>query len=383
MRVDTLTDGMSFVNDSNHSNGFSFDLSNLTSFPLFTFPNVASGVISLNPMTLTGDIVYGGTSGVETRLLGNTTTTKKFLTQTGNGSVSAAPAWNTLVSGDIPNNAADTTGTATNATNVATTASSTNATMYPLFVSSSSNGNQGAKLGTGLTFNPSTNVLTTTTFTGALTGTASGNTTYTANNHGVVVSGSGNTMTVIAPDSSTTKVLTSGGSSVDPSWAALPAAYFFGYFDTTKTWARTNTAFGDPTASSATSLNTVQSSNLGTVTQYTTGANTFFPGITFTPTITGRYSIVVKACVEEATSSAFGQVQLYNITSSTALDDGYFRAAAANMSSTITLTGAVSLTASTSVTLTVRTASTSGAVTLTNNGVANNIVSYLVSYIGP
>lgn len=60
------------------------------------------------------------------------------------------------------------------------------------------------------------------TITAALTGTASGNTTYTPNNHGVVVSGSGNAMTVIAPDASTTKVLTSGGSSADPTWAAVP-----------------------------------------------------------------------------------------------------------------------------------------------------------------
>ncbi len=30
-------------------------------------------------------------------------------------------------------------------------------------------------------------------------------------------------MTVIAPDASTTKVLTSGGSSADPSWVAVPA----------------------------------------------------------------------------------------------------------------------------------------------------------------
>lgn len=60
------------------------------------------------------------------------------------------------------------------------------------------------------------------TITAALTGTASGNTTYTANNHGVVISGSGNTMTVIAPDSSTTKVLTSGGASADPSWQSIP-----------------------------------------------------------------------------------------------------------------------------------------------------------------
>lgn len=56
------------------------------------------------------------------------------------------------------------------------------------------------------------------TFSSTITGTTSGNTTYTANNHGVVISGSGNAMTVIAPDASTIKVLTSGGTGADPSW---------------------------------------------------------------------------------------------------------------------------------------------------------------------
>lgn len=64
------------------------------------------------------------------------------------------------------------------------------------------------------------------TITAALTGVASGNTTYTPNNHGIVISGSGNTMTVLAPDASTSKVLTSGGSSADPTWQtpSAPAA---------------------------------------------------------------------------------------------------------------------------------------------------------------
>jgi hypothetical protein len=65
------------------------------------------------------------------------------------------------------------TGTSTNATNAATTATNTtNATFYPTFVSSSSSGNQGVDTDTSLTFNPSTNTLTTTTFSGALSGNA-------------------------------------------------------------------------------------------------------------------------------------------------------------------------------------------------------------------
>lgn len=62
---------------------------------------------------------------------------------------------------------------ATNATNGATVTVSNSASYFPLFAASSSNGNQPFNLGTGLSFNPSTNTLTTTTFSGALTGNSS------------------------------------------------------------------------------------------------------------------------------------------------------------------------------------------------------------------
>lgn len=55
---------------------------------------------ALSPMSTLGDIEFFSTTGA--RLAGNTTATNKFLTQTGTGAVSAAPAWNTLVAGDIP-----------------------------------------------------------------------------------------------------------------------------------------------------------------------------------------------------------------------------------------------------------------------------------------
>ncbi len=51
-----------------------------------------------------GDLLYRAAS-LWTRLAGNTTSTKKFLRQTGTGAASAAPAWDTLVAGDLPNTA--------------------------------------------------------------------------------------------------------------------------------------------------------------------------------------------------------------------------------------------------------------------------------------
>ena len=52
------------------------------------------------------DIIYSSAANTPARLPANTTTTKKFLTMTGNGSAGAAPTWGTLVAGDIPSLAA-------------------------------------------------------------------------------------------------------------------------------------------------------------------------------------------------------------------------------------------------------------------------------------
>jgi hypothetical protein len=71
-----------------------------------------AGFNALSPMSTLGDLIYGGATGSGTRLAGNTTATKNFLVQTGTGTASDAPTWGTLASGDIPNNGANTTGSA-------------------------------------------------------------------------------------------------------------------------------------------------------------------------------------------------------------------------------------------------------------------------------
>ena len=53
-------------------------------------------------LTAVGGILYGGTGGAVTELAGNTETTKKFLTQVGDGTNSAAPGWGVLVADDLP-----------------------------------------------------------------------------------------------------------------------------------------------------------------------------------------------------------------------------------------------------------------------------------------
>jgi hypothetical protein len=62
----------------------------------------AAAYNALSPMTTTGDLEYESGAGTAARLAGNTAATKKFLTQTGTGSASAAPGWGTIASGDLP-----------------------------------------------------------------------------------------------------------------------------------------------------------------------------------------------------------------------------------------------------------------------------------------
>src|SRR5271166_6023256 len=99
-----------------------------------TFRSLVSGDIPALPyiptslMTTLGDTIYGGASGVATRLAGQTTTTKMYLSQTGAaGPVSAAPIWAQIAIGDLANIAGGTV-----LGNTATTAGAVAATTAPV-----------------------------------------------------------------------------------------------------------------------------------------------------------------------------------------------------------------------------------------------------------
>lgn len=52
-------------------------------------------------MSAIGDTIYGGVAGAQTKLGGNTSVIKNFLTQTGTGTASAAPAWAALAAPNV------------------------------------------------------------------------------------------------------------------------------------------------------------------------------------------------------------------------------------------------------------------------------------------
>lgn len=146
--------------------------------------------------TTLGDLVYGAASGAPTRLAGNTTTTREFLTSAGLAGAATAPTWGALVSGDIPSNAANTSGTAAGLSATLAVASG----------------------GTNLTAGTSGGILAYTA-TGTLVSSA------LLAQYGVVLGGgAGAAPATLTPNASTAFPLVSGGASANPSWAGLTIA---------------------------------------------------------------------------------------------------------------------------------------------------------------
>jgi hypothetical protein len=69
-----------------------------------TATNLAGGAL--------GSVPYQSSAATTVQLAGNTTTTKKFFTQTGDGINSAIPGWNVIIAGDVPTLNQNTTGSA-------------------------------------------------------------------------------------------------------------------------------------------------------------------------------------------------------------------------------------------------------------------------------
>lgn len=97
---------------------------------------------ALSPLSTLGDLLYGAASGAGSRLSGNTSTTKKFLTQTGTGAASTAPVWGTIVSSDLPASiGSNTTGSAATATALASTPSGCASGLYATGITAFGNAN--------------------------------------------------------------------------------------------------------------------------------------------------------------------------------------------------------------------------------------------------
>lgn len=150
---------------------------------------------ALSPLTTLGDVVYhDGSNGV--RLGGNITATRKFLRQTGNGSISAAPTWDTILASDITGAAL----TKSDDTNITLTlgGSPTNALLNAASLTLGWSGQLGVtRGGTGLS------------------GVSQGDLPYAS---------ASNTFAALAKDTNATRYLSNTGASNNPAWAQIALA---------------------------------------------------------------------------------------------------------------------------------------------------------------
>lgn len=135
-----------------------------------------TGLINIGNGGGTGNIAIGSATSATTT--GALTASGQITAQAGlamsNTAITGASSVTaTTFIGDLNGNATSAT-TASSATNIVTTAdTSSSADFFPTFVPTGTGGiNQGAKTSINFKFKPSTNTLTATTFTGALSGTA-------------------------------------------------------------------------------------------------------------------------------------------------------------------------------------------------------------------
>ncbi len=161
--------------------------------------NAVSGVLAeanggTNQSTYAlGDTIYSSAANTLSKLSGNTTTEKQYLSQTGNGAISAAPAWSAITGTDITGDAL----TKTDDTNVTLT----------------------------LGGNPTTALLRAASLTLGWTGTLAvvrGGTGFgTATQGDIIYADASNSFAKLSKDTSATRYLSNTGTNNNPAWAQI------------------------------------------------------------------------------------------------------------------------------------------------------------------
>lgn len=142
---------------------------------------------------------------------------------------------------------------------------------------------------------------------------------------------------------------------------ASQAQSWSGYHDNTCSWARTNTAYGDPTADASCALVERTNNNFGTVTTYT--VTNAMPGIVFTPRVAGRYWVCASAKMSRGTGGAIANVRLWDGTTTVA-ESQEQHSASSGQSANVVTCGIYYASSVASKTLSLQTKATSGSVTI-------------------
>jgi len=139
-----------------------------------------------------------------------------------------------------------------------------------------------------------------------------------------------------------------------------------GYHDSTCSWARTNTAYGDPTADASCALVERTNSGFGTVT--TAGAA--LPGIIFTPKQIGKYFVCAAGNLLNAGGANVAS-RLWDGTTVIAETNSFFTSS--SNGSALSMCGIYNISSVSSLTLSIQTKSSSGSVTLTPGGAGSTV----------
>lgn len=138
-----------------------------------------------------------------------------------------------------------------------------------------------------------------------------------------------------------------------------------GYHDNTCSWARTNTAYGDPTADASCVLVERTNQNFGTVS--TSGS--VLPAITFTPKRAGRYYVKASLKMAGGTLASHMDFRLWDGT--TVVAEEQEDTAVATDIESVTLSGNYVAASTAPVTLSIQDKASSGSVTIAANGATN------------
>jgi hypothetical protein len=224
---------------------------------------IARGGTGVSTYTL-GDLLYYSSGTTLTQLNGNTTTTRQFLSQTGNGTISAAPAWNALASTDIPSldAAKITTGIfpiARGGTGLSSytlggilyyssgttlTQLNGNTTTTRQFLSQTGNGTvSAAPVWNALAASDIPNLDASKVTSGVFDVADGGTGASTLTDHGVLI-GSGTGPVSVTSTGNAGQILESGGSSADPSFASAALAVYGDGSDGALTYDGTTTILG-------------------------------------------------------------------------------------------------------------------------------------------
>lgn len=155
--------------------------------------------------------------------------------------------------------------------------------------------------------------------------------------------------------------------------ADVAPASWAGYHDSTCSWARTNVAYGDPTADTTCVFTERYNRNFGTVTSALSGSD-FLPGIVFTPKRLGRYLIFATVnAVKCGSSGATQGIQMIDTAGTQVADAVMLCMSGGLYSQSYTITAVLNVTTLAAQTIKLQTKISTGALTMNETTVGNAI----------